>query len=250
MNDLYHADFAKKSTPDSRIWGVSSLVLAIGDAISGRFNPVIVEGEISAWNTASSGHCYFTLKDESACLRCAMFKRQASLMEAYPREGERVKIRAKLDVYPARGDLQLIVESIESLGKGQWYERFLQLKERLHEQGLFDVAHKKKIPSYPQSIGLISSLGAAALQDVMVTLQRRVPHIPVKVYPCLVQGDQAPLSIIDALEAAKQPIKETQKPCDVVLLVRGGGSLEDLWAFNDEALAHALFRFPFPLFLG
>ena len=239
MNSLENAEL----TP--RIWGVGVLCRAIADAIEARFNPIAVRGEISGFTRASSGHCYFTLKDPQGQLRCAMFKRSAQMLNFAPKDGQSVEVFGRLGVYEPRGELQLVVESMRTTGQGTWFEQFLKLKAQLETEGLFNADRKRPIPERPRAIGIVTSLGAAALHDVATALQRRVPHIPVVLSPALVQGADAPASLLQALQAL------SAKPeIDVILLVRGGGSLEDLWAFNDEQLARAIVACPVPIISG
>ena len=239
MNSLETAEL----TP--RIWGVGVLCRAIADAIEARFNPIAVRGEISGFTRASSGHCYFTLKDPQGQLRCAMFKRSAQMLNFAPKDGQSVEVFGRLGVYEPRGELQLVVESMRTTGQGTWFEQFLKLKAQLEAEGLFNADRKRPIPERPRAIGIVTSLGAAALHDVATALQRRVPHIPVVLSPALVQGADAPASLLQALQAL------SAKPeIDVILLVRGGGSLEDLWAFNDEQLARAIVACPVPIISG
>lgn len=250
------------------IWPVGALCRAIAQALEARFNPVAVRGEVSGFSRAASGHCYFSLKDESGQIRCAMFRRAASLLDFSPRDGELVELRGRLGVYEPRGDLQLIVESMSRAGQGALFEQFLQLKAKLEAEGLFDAARKRPLPVLPRGIGVVTSLGAAALHDVMTALQRRVPHIPVLVAPASVQGSNAPQELMQALsnlylltpgtaERAPEAGKKTRRKAsaagpliDVILLVRGGGSIEDLWAFNNEQLARHLAQSPVPIVCG
>ena len=251
------------SAATPHVWEVGALCHAIGDALQARFNPVAVRGELSGFSRAASGHCYFNLKDASGQIRCAMFRRAAEQVGFSPRDGELVEVRGRLGVYEQRGDLQLVVESMQRAGQGALFEQFLRLKARLESEGLFDPARKRPLPPLPRGIGLVTSLGAAALHDVVTALRRRVPHIPVVIVPALVQGPQAPQSLVQALsklyhlaqegneasgdfrvESARQPV------IDTILLVRGGGSLEDLWAFNDEQLARTIVQSPVPLISG
>ena len=242
------------------IWEVGALCRAVADSLQARFNPVAVRGELAGFSRAASGHCYFTLKDAQGQLRCAMFRRAAGQLTFNPRDGDQVELRASLGVYEARGDLQLIVEDMRQAGQGQLFEQFLRLKARLEAEGLFDAERKRPLPVMPRAIGLVTSLGAAALHDVATTLARRVPHIPVVLAPAQVQGAAAPATLCEALSQlyllthagqaseAKKPLNHP--PIDVILLVRGGGSMEDLWAFNDEALARTIVRSPVPLVSG
>jgi exodeoxyribonuclease VII large subunit len=218
---------------------------AIADSLQARFNPVAVKGEIAGFSRAASGHCYFNLKDEQGQVRCAMFKRAASLVDFVPRDGQLVQVRGRLGVYEPRGELQLVVESMLEAGQGNWFEQFTRLKAKLEAQGLFDSARKRTLPLLPRSVGIITSLGAAALHDAVSTLTRRAPHVSVVIYPASVQGVQAPGELLAALQKAVH-----RAEVDVLLLVRGGGAMEDLWVFNDEALAHAIVASPIPVISG
>jgi exodeoxyribonuclease VII large subunit len=206
---------------------------------------VAVRGEISGFTRAASGHCYFTLKDASGQLRCAMFKRAAQMLDFRPVDGELVDIKGRLGVYEPRGELQMVVEHMRRAGQGAWFEQFLKLKAKLEAEGLFDADRKRPVKTMPRGIGVVTSLGAAALHDVATALQRRVPHIPVVLAPSLVQGPDAPPTLMQALQHLGQ-----QPNIDVILLVRGGGSMEDLWAFNDENLARAIVASPVPIICG
>jgi exodeoxyribonuclease VII large subunit len=232
---------------------VSALCRAVADTLDAQFNPVNVRGELSGFSRAASGHCYFSIKDDTGQIRCAMFRRAASLVDFVPREGELVEVRGRLGVYEARGDLQLIVESMERAGQGALFEQFLRLKAKLEAEGLFDPAHKRALPTQPRAIGVVTSLGAAAWHDVMTALQRRVPHIPVLMAPALVQGVGAAATLVQALQNLYAFTAEDNPlfpPVDVILLVRGGGSMEDLWSFNDENLARCVAQSPVPLICG
>ena len=227
---------------------MAALLLATGDALSARFGAVAVRGELSGFVRAASGHCYFSLKDAGgapALLRCAMFRRAASLLDFAPSDGQQVDLRGRLGVYEARGELQLVVESMQRVGAGSLFEEFLRLRARLQVQGLFDAARKRPIPAFPGAIGVITSPGAAALHDVLTALARRAPHVPVVVYPSLVQGAEAPAALVAALATAAQ-----RREVDTLLLVRGGGALEDLWAFNDERVVRAVAASPLPVVCG
>lgn len=238
----------------SRVWAVGALCRAVADALESRFNPVAVRGEISGFSRAVSGHCYFSIKDATGQIRCAMFKRAAGLLDFVPKDGELVELRGRLGVYEARGDLQLVVESMRRAGQGALFEQFLRLKAQLESEGLFDPARKRSLPLMPRAIGVVTSLGAAAWHDVVTALQRRVPHIPVVLAPAAVQGAGSAQALAQALQqlyshtALHQP--EAKHPVDVILLVRGGGSMEDLWSFNDESLARTLAASPVPVISG
>jgi len=253
------------SLPSARVWQVGALCRAIADALQARFNPVTVRGELTGFSRAASGHCYFSMKDESGQLRCAMFKRAATGLDFSPRDGELVEVVGKLGVYEPRGDLQLIVERMTRAGQGNLFEQFLKLKAKLEALGLFDAARKRPLPPMPRAIGLVTSLGAAALHDVVTALQRRVPHIPVVLAPASVQGANAPAELIESLsklylltqvgqglepDFSYKKGRASKPVVDVILLVRGGGAMEDLWAFNDEALAHAIAKSPVPVVCG
>ena len=246
---LFEGFESAKAATAERVWAVGPLMRAIADTLSARFNPVKVEGEISGFSRAASGHCYFTLKDDSGQIRCAMFRRSADQLGFVPRDGQRVHASGKLDVYGPRGDLQLIVERLDVAGQGTWYERFLLLKAQLEAEGLFDAARKRPLPAHPLRVGVVTSLGAAALRDVCTALQRRVPHVSVVIYPASVQGVQAPAELCAALHTAYAR-HLSHGESDVLLLVRGGGSLEDLWAFNDEAVVRTVVQAPMPLICG
>lgn len=231
-----------------RIWPVGVLLRAIADSLEARFNPVAVQGEVTGFSRAASGHCYFSLKDEQGQIRCAMFRRAAGLLGFSPSDGQRVELRGRLGVYEPRGELQLVVESMRQAGPGNLFEQFLALKAQLEAEGLFDADRKRALPLLPRAIGVVTSLGAAALHDVVSALRRRAPHISVVIYPASVQGSQAAGELRDALRQASRRRDEDQ--VDVLLLVRGGGAMEDLWAFNDEQLARAIVASPIPVVSG
>jgi exodeoxyribonuclease VII large subunit len=234
--------------PQRVVWSVAGLVHAVGDALSARFSACTVVGELSGFARAASGHSYFTLKDadgESASLRCAMFKRAGALLQFIPADGQQVQLRGRLAVYEPRGELQFIVESMQRSGEGALYERFLQLKRQMESQGLFDPQRKRALPAWPQRVGVVTSLDAAALHDVMSSFARRIPHVELIVYPSLVQGAQAPESLVAAIERAG-----LRREVDTLLLCRGGGSMEDLWAFNDERVVRAVVASPIVVISG
>jgi exodeoxyribonuclease VII large subunit len=235
--------------PGRHVWAVGALLRALADALQARFNPVTVRGEVSGFSRAASGHCYFSLKDEQGQLRCAMFRRAAQLSGLDLRDGQMIEATGRLDIYSPRGDLQFIVESARLAGQGSLFEQFMRLKAELEAQGFFDPARKRPLLPLPRSVGVVTSLDAAALRDVVSTLRRRVPHLPVKVFASPVQGDAAPAALCQALDAAYQH-HQVQGGLDVLLLVRGGGSLEDLWAFNSPMLVRKLAEAPMPVICG
>lgn len=227
------------------ILSVGDLNRAIAASLEDRFDTVWVSGEISNFKAYDSGHWYFSLKDEEGQIRCVMFRGRNGQVSFMPQSGDLVEVSANLGMYVPRGDIQLTIQTLRRAGMGGLYEAFLKLKAKLAKEGLFDDERKREIPTHPRSIGIITSPQAAALKDVLSTLARRAPHIPIVIYPTLVQGPDAPSGIIAALKAA-----EKENAVDVILLVRGGGSIEDLWAFNDEQLAYAIAQTPIPVVSG
>jgi exodeoxyribonuclease VII large subunit len=230
------------------VWGVAALVHAIGDTLAARFAVCTVRGELSGYSRAASGHCYFTLKDangDAAAIRCAMFKRAASLLQFAPADGQQVQLRGRVAVYEPRGELQFIVESMQRSGDGSLYEQFLRLKQKLEAEGLFDPARKRPLVPHPRRIGVVTSLGGAVLHDVVTSLARRAPQVELLVYPSLVQGSEAPAALVAAIAMAGQ-----RREVDTLLLCRGGGSIEDLWAFNDERVVRAIAACPIPVVSG
>jgi len=227
------------------ILSVGDLNRAIAQSLEDRFDTVWVSGEISNFKAYDSGHWYFSLKDEEGQIRCVMFRGRNGQVGFIPQSGDLVEVSASLGMYVPRGDIQLTIQTLRRAGMGGLYEAFLKLKAKLAKEGLFDEDRKRAIPTHPRSIGIITSPQAAALKDVLSTLARRAPHIPIVIYPTLVQGSDAPAGIIAALKVAAK-----EQAVDVILLVRGGGSIEDLWAFNDEQLAYAIASSPIPVVSG
>ncbi|MBX2846683.1 MAG: exodeoxyribonuclease VII large subunit [Acidiferrobacterales bacterium] len=227
------------------VYQVSDLLNEMRRLMEVSYPEIWIEGELSSLSAPASGHLYFSLKDEQSQLRCAMFRNRASISRYQPKAGDLVRVRAKISVYTARGDLQCIVQHIEEAGEGILQKRFEELKQKLNQQGLFDSNHKQSLPSFAQRIGIITSPTGAAVKDVLSTLNRRCPGIPVTIYPAVVQGESAPESIIGAIKNANQ-----HQQCDVLILTRGGGSLEDLWCFNDERLANEIFNCAIPIVSG
>jgi len=207
-----------------------------------------VAGEISNLTRAASGHWYFSLKDREAQLRCVMFRSRTQLVDWTPREGDHVEARVLAGMYVPRGEFQLQVEQMRLAGAGALFEEFLRIKARLAAAGLFAVERKRALPFHPRRIGIVTSLAAAALRDVLATLARRAPHTEVLIYPTPVQGTEAPPRIVEALAVAARHGLTMQ--VDVILLVRGGGSIEDLWAFNDVRVAEAIAASPIPIVSG
>ena len=229
----------------SPLLSVGDLNRAIAESLTERFDAVLVSGEISNFKAYDSGHWYFSLKDEEGQIRCVMFRGKNAQLGFMPQSGDQVEVAASVSMYVPRGDVQLTIHSLRKAGLGGLYEAFLKLKEKLAKAGLFDENRKRPIPSHPKSLAIITSAQAAALKDVLTTLARRAPHIPIFIYPTLVQGPDAPAGIIHALKQANQ-----DRWGEVILLVRGGGSIEDLWAFNDEALANAIASSSIPVISG
>jgi exodeoxyribonuclease VII large subunit len=224
---------------------VSQLLRNVRDTLERRFPLMWVRGELSNVSRAPSGHCYFTLKDDGAQVDCVMFRSRLAAVDWELRNGAQVEVRALVSLYEPRGRFQLTVEAMRQAGLGPLYERFVRLKSRLEQEGLFEPAAKRPLPEHPRCIGVVTSLAAAALRDVLTTLARRNPAIPVVVYPVPVQGEGAAARIAAMLARAG-----ARGECDVLLLVRGGGSLEDLWQFNEESVARAIRACPLPVVVG
>ena len=235
-------------SPHRLVWTVAGLVHAVADALTGRFSACMVRGELSAFSRAPSGHCYFCLKDSDgqvALIRCAMFRRAAGLLDFLPADGQLVELRGRLTMYEPRGELQFVVESMRRAGPGALLEQFQRLKGRLEAEGLFDAARKREMPPYPRRIGIVTSPAAAALHDVVISLGRRAPHVEIILYPSAVQGPDAPAALVRALAVASR-----RAEVDTLILCRGGGSLEDLWAFNDERVVRAVASASMPVVCG
>lgn len=230
---------------EKKIFTVSDLNKEVKKLLENHFQVIFVQGEVSNLSRPSSGHIYFTLKDETAQVRCAMFRTRHSNFPQPIENGMNILACAKISLYDARGDYQLIVEFIEERGEGLLRRQFDLLKKNLAAQGLFDVIHKKRIPNYPKKIGIITSHTGAAIKDVLAVLQRRFAGIPIIIYPTLVQGELAPAKIKQALLIANE-----RAECDVIIVCRGGGSLEDLFAFNHEDVARAIFASNIPIVSG
>jgi exodeoxyribonuclease VII large subunit len=228
--------------PVKEIYAVSRLVREARVALEGSFQLVWVEGEISNLAMPGSGHIYFTLKDQAAQVRCAMFKTRNRNIRFTPKNGLQVLLRVRVTLYEGRGEFQLVVEHMQEAGSGALQHAYEALKHRLGEEGLFDQAHKKSLPSLPTSIGIVSSPDGAAVHDILAVLNRRFPAANVILYPVAVQGGDSAKQIAHAISLANQ-----RQECDVLIVSRGGGSLEDLWSFNDEKVARAIFACEIPI---
>ena len=231
--------------PERKVWTVSQLTTRIRELLAQNFTDIWVEGEISNCHEAQSGHLYFTLKDESAQIRCVCFRQQLRLLKFRPEDGLKVTVRGSVSVYDARGEYQIYVEHVEPVGLGALQLAFEQLKKRLETEGLFDPARKKPVPLLPRRIGLITSPRGAAVRDVVRILRRRFPNVHLTLYPVRVQGEGAAAEIVDALRFFNR-----KQLADVLILARGGGSLEDLWAFNEEVVARAISASTIPVISG
>lgn len=230
---------------ETKVFSVKEINRLVRELLEQSFPSFWITGEISNFISASSGHWYFSLKDEEAQVRCTMFKNKNMAAEWIPKNGEKIEAKCLIGLYEARGEYQLNIEQIRHAGAGLLSEAFNQLKEKLLKEGLFDVSRKKSIPQFPKFIGVITSPTGAAIEDILITLKRRSPHIPIIIYPTLVQGKEAPLAIVRAIETAN-----AREECDVLILARGGGSIEDLWAFNEEIVARAIVASKIPTITG
>jgi len=229
----------------STVVSISELNRLARQSLEREFPLLWVAGEISNLARAASGHVYFSLKDENAQARCVVFRSRAQSIAWRLENGQQVEARALVSLYEARGDFQLNVETLRRAGLGRLFEAFARLKARLEADGLFAAERKRSLPRFPVRIGIISSPAGAALRDVLVALKRRAPHLTAILYPTLVQGDRAAENIAKMIAAADQ-----RKECDLLLIVRGGGSIEDLWAFNEELVARAIVASPLPIISG
>lgn len=230
---------------EAKVFSVKEINRLVRELLEQSFPSFWISGEISNFISASSGHWYFSLKDDEAQVRCTMFKNKNMAADWVPKNGEKIEAKCFIGLYEARGEYQLNIELIRHAGAGLLSEAFNQLKEKLLKEGLFEPSRKKPIPQFPKSIGVITSPTGAAIEDILITLKRRSPHIPIFIYPSLVQGKEAPSAIVKAVETAN-----TRMECDVLILARGGGSIEDLWAFNEEIVARAIVASKIPTITG
>jgi exodeoxyribonuclease VII large subunit len=231
--------------PERRVWKVSELTAEIGAILEGAFGDVWIEGEVSNYRPAQSGHLYFTLKDARSQIRCVCFREQARLLKFRPEDGLHITLRGSLGVYEARGEYQIYVTHIEPVGLGALQLAFEQLKKQLQEEGLFEAARKKPLPVLPRCIGIVTSPTGAAIRDILRVLKRRFANVHVQIYPAKVQGEGAAGEIAGGLRYFNRV-----KFADVLIVARGGGSLEDLWAFNEEIVARAIAASAIPVITG
>jgi exodeoxyribonuclease VII large subunit len=244
---LREVDLFPALSPETRVWPIAELTRYIRQTLESdyRLQDVWVVGEVSNLSRPASGHVYFTLRDEQAALRCVMWSSEAARQRTFPEEGQTVEAHGYISVYEAGGQYQLYADVLRAFAEGELYQEFLRLKAKLEAEGLFDPERKRSLPDWPRRIGVATSPDAAALQDVIQVLRRRYPLVTLVLSPTPVQGAQAPPRIVAALEALYQAAA-----IDVILLVRGGGSMEDLWAFNDEAVVRAVADAPVPIVSG
>ncbi|MFZ3285973.1 MAG: exodeoxyribonuclease VII large subunit, partial [Telluria sp.] len=242
MHTLSDADTTYAAPP---VLTVSALNAQVARLLERSFPLTWIGGEISNFTRAGSGHWYFTLKDDAAQVRAVMFRGRAQFAGFIPREGDKVEVRALVTLYGARGDYQINVEAIRRAGVGALYEAFLRLKEKLAARGLFDQERKRALPLFARAIGIVTSPQAAALRDILSALRRRAPHVRVVLYPTQVQGQLAAEKIAQAINTASR-----RAEVDVLLVCRGGGSIEDLWCFNEEVVAHAIAACRMPVVAG
>lgn len=246
-DDLFGVKVRNESSAyvSKEIYSVSALNSAIRDLLEGQFFYCLVDGEISNAAFPGSGHIYFNLKDDGAVIRAVLWRSQAVMFRALIANGQKVRVTGKISVYAPRGEYQLVVNRVEEAGKGDLYLQYEALKKKLMMEGLFDIASKKPIPRHPRKIGLITSKTAAALQDVLNVLATHRPDINIQLYPTKVQGIDAGIEIAQAIERANIAAN-----CDLLLVIRGGGSIEDLWAFNEEIVARAIYASQIPIITG
>ncbi len=230
---------------EAKVFSVKEINRLVRELLEQSFPSLWISGEISNFISASSGHWYFSLKDDEAQVRCTMFKNKNMAADWTPKNGEKIEAKCFIGLYEARGEYQLNIDLIRHAGAGLLSEAFNQLKEKLLKEGLFETSRKKLMPQFPKSIGVITSPTGAAIEDILTTLKRRSLHIPIFIYPCLVQGKEAPLAIVKAIETAN-----IRMECDVLILARGGGSIEDLWAFNEEIVARGIVASKIPIITG
>ncbi len=241
----FAANLSQEGASNAKVLTVSELNRMAKNVLEQSFPLFWVSGEVSNFTRAASGHWYFSLKDAGAQVRCVMFKGRNSYVDFTPREGDKIEARATVTLYEARGDFQLTVEFVQRAGLGALFEAFEKLKRKLSAEGLFDASIKRAIPKHPKQIGVVTSADAAALRDVLTTLKRRMPNIPIIIYPTPVQGKGVAQLIANAINTANN-----RAECDVLIICRGGGSIEDLWQFNEEVVARAIANCTIPTISG
>ncbi len=239
------SDHPMNTTIQRDIYSISRLNSEAKSLLEGSFPLLWVEGEISNLACPASGHWYFSLKDQKAQVRCAMFRNRNAHLGFVPKNGMQILIRARISLYEARGDFQIIAEHMEESGDGALRRAFEELKKRLQSEGLFAAEHKQALPEHIETIGVITSPSGAAIRDILTTLKRRYPAASINIYPVAVQGNESAAQIADMLKTV-----DKRNECDVILLARGGGSLEDLWSFNEEVVARAIFSCSIPIVSG
>jgi exodeoxyribonuclease VII large subunit len=241
----FAANLSQENALNTKVLTVSELNRLAKNILEQSFPLFWVSGEVSNFTRAASGHWYFSLKDAGAQVRCVMFKGRNSYVDFTPREGDKIEARCTVTLYEARGDFQLTVEFVQRAGLGALFEAFEQLKRKLSSEGLFDANIQQAIPQHPKKIGIVTSADAAALRDVLTTLKRRMPNIPIIIYPTPVQGKGVAQLIANAINTANE-----RAECDVLIICRGGGSIEDLWQFNEEVVARAIANCTIPTISG
>lgn len=237
--------FANLAESDEQIFTVSQLTQSIRFVLEQTFDDVLLVGEISNFKSYSSGHWYFILKDENAVINCVMWKGLNNYVFFKPQDGMKVIVRGRITVYPPRGNYQFDARSMKPAGEGELQSAFERLKRKLFEEGLFDESHKKPIPSFPHKIGLVTSIDGAALRDMISVASRRFPFCELILSPCKVQGSGSAEEIVESIQLLNK-----QKDIDVIIVARGGGSIEDLWSFNEEIVARAIFNSKIPIVTG
>lgn len=245
MSFVPQSPLGRGETTSEEVLSVSALNRRVADVLGSSIPRLWVAGEVSNFTRAASGHWYFSIKDDAAAVRAVMFRGRAQTVGFVPSAGDRFEFRVQVSLYEPRGDYQVQVEAMRRAGRGDLHEAFLQLRDRLVREGLIDAARRRPLPAMPRAVGVITSLAAAALQDVLSVMARRAPHVRVVIYPAQVQGREAAGQLCAALDAALD-----RAEVDTLLLVRGGGSLEDLWCFNDEVLARRMAASPIPIISG
>ena len=239
---MNNSNINKDNEVNEKVFSVSELNRLVKDVLHSNFSLIWIKGEISGFSSYSSGHWYFKLKDKEAQVDCVMFAGKNHKVKWQPQNGDQVEVQCQVSIYEANGKYQLIIDSLQKAGLGELFEKYLQLKNKLKHDGLFDDASKKNIPRIPKSIGVVTSPDGAVLKDIITTLSRRNKTVSIVIYPTLVQGENASEGISNAINIAN-----IRKEVDTLIICRGGGSIEDLWSFNDEIVANAIFKSELPI---